>query len=289
MFENASGSDYEAAATAVEKKWRGYRPYEVFYIKPESTVTSSYYLRRADRGPLEAYESGQYLPIRLAVPGQAYPVARTYTISDAPNGGYYRLSIKREGGDALISTFLRDHIQVGDCIEAMAPRGKFFLDQSSDRPVVLLSAGIGITPMIAMANFIVNEGQRSGRLRRSYFIHGARNGLVHAFGEHIRTLAASHEAFSAHVRYSQPRKEDSLGKTHDSEGHVDLELLKRLLPLDDYDFYLCGPPPFMRSLYHGLAGLGVREERIRYESFGPATVLKRDEKSNEAALTAQRR
>ena len=140
--------------------------------------------------------------------------------------------------------------------------------------LVLISAGVGITPMIAMANFIINEGLRTRDFRRCFFIHGARNGQVLAFGDHLRALAAAHESLTSHIRFSQASDKDRIGRSHDSEGHVDIDLVKAVLPLDDYDFYLCGPQPFMQSLYRGLTGLGVREERIHYESFGPATLLK---------------
>ncbi len=203
-------------------------------------------------------------------------MVRTYTLSDAPNAEHYRLTIKRQGGAALVSNFLHDHAKPGFVVEAMAPRGKFVLDQSSERPVVLISGGVGITPMIAMANHIINEGLRTRNFRRTYFIHGARNGQAHAFARHIRRLAAEHDALTTHIRYSHPSDTDRLGETHDSEGHVDAALVKSLLPLGDYDFYLCGPLAFMQAVYDGLNELGVREERIHYESFGPATVLKRD-------------
>ena len=117
---------------------------------------------------------------------------------------------------------------------------------------------------------------RTRKFRRTFFIHGARNGRVHAFGDELRRLADQHDALTAHIRYSAPGEDDRLGTTHDSEGHIDMALLRDLLPFDDYDFYLCGPAPFMQATYDGLSGLGVRGERIHYESFGPATVLKHD-------------
>lgn len=270
-----TGSWAQADATiAADRERDTCVPYEVTDIRPESEAISSFHLRRADGKGLPSYEPGQFLPIRLSVPGHAEPVMRTYTLSDKPGGETFRLSIKREGGDALVSNAFHDGIKIGDRIEALAPRGGFILDRSSRQPVVLLSAGVGITPMIAMTNHIIDEGLRTRRFRRTWFIHGARNGRVHAFGEHIRAIAAEHAAFVAHVRYSDPDGTDRLGETHDSEGHVDVGLLKEVLPFDDFDFYLCGPPLFMQSLYQGLTGLGVRDDRIRYEAFGPATVLR---------------
>lgn len=274
-----------AERITVERERNLYIPFEVLDIQRESDLVTSFYLRRADGKALASHEPGQFLPIRLTVPGCDTPVRRTYTISDAPDRGYYRLSVKREGGNALVSNFLHDNAAHGVRLEAMAPRGTFALDQSSERPVVLISAGVGVTPMIAMINFIVNEGRRTRFFRRTHFIHGVRDGHALAFGTHIRTLAKEHDAISAHIRFSQPGADDRLGETHDSEGRIDIDLLKKLLPFDDHDFYLCGPPPFMQDLYEGLVGLGVRDSRIHYEAFGPATILKRDAHSN-ATMTA---
>ena len=259
---------------AAERERNVYLPYEVFDVKPESAAITSFYLRRVDGKAAASYQPGQFLPIRLAIPGEAEPAMRTYTISDAPNADYYRLSIKREGGTALVSNYLHAHAEPGLQLKAMAPRGKFVLDQSSHRPVVLISAGVGVTPMIAMANFIISEGHRTRNYRPTYWIHGARNGREHAFGGDIHELAAKYESLAAYVCYSRPDEDDRLGERYDSEGRIDVELLKRILPFDDYDFYLCGPAPFMQALYDGLIGVGVRENRIHYESFGPATVLK---------------
>jgi len=246
---------------------------EVFDVAQESDLITSFYLRRVDGGTLAPHEPGQFLPIRVSVPGEDKPVARTYTLSDASNPNHYRLSIKREAGAAMVSNFFHDRMTPGARLNAMAPRGKFVLDRSSTRPVVLLSGGVGITPMIAMLNAIVDEGKPTGMIRRTHFIHGARNGQAHAFAGHVRQLADEHAAVNAHIRYSDPGAEDRLGKTHDSEGRVDIELLKTVLSLDDYDYYMCGPAAFMQALYDGLTELGVRSERIHYESFGPATVL----------------
>lgn len=282
-----TGSWQQADETIAANRERNrYLPYEIFDVQTESDAITSFYLRRADGKALASYEPGQFLPLRLSIPGEETPVTRTYTVSDAPDSSHYRLSIKREGGDALVSNYLHDHATPGFRLEAMAPRGKFVLDQSSDRPVVLLSAGVGITPMIAMANHIIREGVRTRNFRRTFFIHGAKNGRVRAFDGHLRQLASEHESLTLHTRLSDPSGEDRLGETYDSKGHVDIDLLKTLLPLDDYEFYLCGPAPFMETLYKGLADLGVREERIHYESFGPATVLKRDPQPAQVPVAA---
>ena len=279
MLELTGSWEQAAEVAAANAERNEYVPYEVFEVRPESDVISSFFLRRADGKALAAHKPGQFLPISVTIPGHDAPVTRTYTLSDAPNSDYYRLSIKREGGDALVSNFLHDQAGPGFRLDAMAPRGKFVLDQSSDRPIVFLSAGVGITPMIAMTNAIINEGKWTRNFRKTYFIHGARNSSFHAFDRHIRDLAGTHDSLTAHMVYSDPDAGDQLGMTHDSEGQIDVGLLKGLLPFDDYDFYLCGPAPFMQSLHDGLIATGVREHRIHFEAFGPATVRKPGAKS----------
>ena len=154
------------------------------------------------------------------------------------------------------------------------PRGKFVLDQSSQRPVVLLSGGVGLTPMMAMLEHLAAAGKRSGEFRPVYFIHGTQNGRTHAFGQRVKDLAVEYSGLTVHFCYSEPSADDKIGETHHSHGWVSVDLLKKVLPFGDYDFYLCGPPPFMSSLYSGLLEMGVRPERIRFESFGPGTVLR---------------
>jgi ferredoxin-NADP reductase/phenylpropionate dioxygenase-like ring-hydroxylating dioxygenase large terminal subunit len=256
---------------------------EIFKVEPESEIISSFYLRRVDGKPLDPWIAGQFLPIRVTIPGEAQPALRTYTLSTSPNPDHYRLSIRRGEGSALVSRFLHANGKPGLRIEAMAPRGKFTLTAESERPVVFVCGGVGITPMIAMVNQIVKEGCRTGIFRPVWFIHGTHNGRVHAFGNHIRELARKHPAMKVHIRYSQPGAADRLGTTHDGEGHITIDVLKELLPLNDYDFYLCGPPPFMQSLYDGLTGIGVRRGRIHYESFGSGTALKPDVKAEALA------
>lgn len=227
----------------------------------------SFHLELADGGGLASYQAGQFLPIRLTLPGRAEPLLRTYTLPDAPNGQSYRISVKREGRGGA-SDWLHDHAAVGTVIEAMAPRGTFTFTAEARRPAVLISAGIGITPMIAMLNsLLVNEG-RTRHHAPLYFC----NSRHQAFAGHLRQKTAKHANLTLHVRYSRPAEDDERGRTHDSEGVVDIALLKQVLPFDDYEFYLCGPPPFMQSLYDGLTGLGVRDRRIHFESFGPASV-----------------
>ncbi|MFX4222671.1 MAG: pyridoxamine 5'-phosphate oxidase family protein [Thalassobaculum sp.] len=248
-----------------------YRPFSVSRIVEESATIRSIYLRPADGGGIASHRAGQYLPIRLSVPGEEWPILRTYTVSDAAQADTMRLSVKREP-DGVASTFLHERLSVGDTVEAMAPRGDFVLDPDSDRPVVLLSAGVGITPMIAMLNELLREGLRSGRFREVYFIHGSRDGSELAFGGHLRRLALQAPGVSLHIRFSRPRPEDVAGEDYASAGRVDLSLIQGLLPFGDFDFYLCGPGGFVADLHDGLRGMNVAPDRIRYEFFGPSSL-----------------
>jgi len=250
-----------------------YFPVEIARIEKESDVISSFYLRRLDGTPIPPWEPGQFLPIRLNIPGQTAPVVRTYTLSTCANPDFYRLSIRRIE-DGIMSRFLHDNAKTGLKIEAMTPRGKFVLDQSSARPIALLSGGVGVTPMMAMLEHLAAAGKRSGEYRQAYFIHGTQHGRSHAFAKRVKDLAAEYSGLTVHFCYSEPGADDEIGETHHSNGWVSVDLLKKVLPFGDYDFYLCGPPPFMSSLYSGLIEMGVRPERVRFESFGPGTVLR---------------
>jgi hypothetical protein len=271
-----------AKAAAPAKTGDRYRTFIVDRKEPESASITSFYLVPEDGAALPPFLPGQFLTFELRIPGQPKPVLRTYSLSDSPDSGYYRVSVKREPAPAdrpdltpgLSSNHFHDAVVVGAKLRVGAPRGKFHLDPDSERPVVLLSGGVGLTPMISMMNTIV----RSGARRPVWFIHGARNGREHAMGAHVRRMEAANDNVHAHIRYSQPEAGDIEGRDYDSRGRIDIALLKRLLPFDDFEFYLCGATPFMRSLYCGLLALDVSEKRIHYEFFGPASILKEDAK-----------
>jgi ferredoxin-NADP reductase/MOSC domain-containing protein YiiM/predicted pyridoxine 5'-phosphate oxidase superfamily flavin-nucleotide-binding protein len=256
---------------------KGFRKFLVKRKVRESTTITSFYLEPADRDPLTPFRPGQFLTFELRIPGHEGPVIRTYSLSDSPDCPYYRVSIKREPSppdqpDAppgLSSSYFHDQVDEGSSLQVGAPRGKFRLEPDGERSLVLLSAGVGITPLLSMLNAVA----RSTSTRRVWFVHGARNGREHAFGDHVRRIAAEHDNIHVHVRYSAPDPDDVAGRDYDSSGRIDVELLKEILPFDDHEFYLVGPVPFMRSLYAGLTATGVSESRIHYEFFGPASGL----------------
>ncbi|MEA3278097.1 MAG: MOSC domain-containing protein [Pseudomonadota bacterium] len=267
----------KAEPVPTESGWEGYRTFVVDRKVPESDTITSFYLRPKDEEPLPPHRPGQFLTFRLDIPDKARPVTRTYTISDAPHAEYYRVSIKRELSPAdrpefppdLSSNYFHDCVVPGTELCVQASRGDFWLDPQDDTPVVLLSGGVSLTPMISMLNAIVAQDSAWP----VWFIHGARNGGEHAMGAHVRGMAVGHDNVHVHIRYSEPRSDDVEGRDYEGPGHVTLPLLQGLLPPAAYDFYLCGPPPFMKSLYRGLLDWGVPESRIHYEFFGPATVL----------------
>jgi ferredoxin-NADP reductase len=218
---------------------------------------------------------GQFLTFRLKIPGHSKPVIRNYSLSECPcHAEYYRVTIKREppsADPAIISgsNYFHNLVEPGTRLQVAASRGDFFLNPQEETPVVLLSGGVGLTPMISMLNAVVD----SGKDRPTWFVHGTRNGIHHAMCRHMRRVAAENDNITVHIRYSQPRPEDIKGREYDSTGHVDVDLLKELLPNNDMDFYLCGPPPFLNSMLKGLWDWGVPESRIRFELFGPAALL----------------
>ncbi len=245
----------------------------------ESENITSFYLVSEDAKPLDPFLPGQFLPLQLDVPGQYQPVLRTYSLSDAPHENHYRLTIKRESAppdqpDAypgVASNYFHGQVEVGARLLAKAPRGRFVLDPQGEAPVVLLSAGVGLTPMVSMLNAIAGSGSK----RPTWFVHGCRNRRAHALSESVREIARAHDNIRVHIRYSQPTAEDLVGRDYDDRGYVDAALIRRLIPEtdSDCDFYLCGPTPFLKSLFDGLLEWGVPAHRIHYEFFGPASAL----------------
>lgn len=256
-----------------------YRDYQVQRLERESDTITSFYLAPADSERIPCHVAGQFLPIEIQPLDTKAPIRRTYTISSAPNGTTYRLSIKREpsAGEGfpagVSSSYFHDLVEKGTVIRALSPRGKFVLDESSARPVVLISGGVGITPMISMLEQLASDDGSCGCARPVWFIHGAVNSEVHSFSEKVGKLADALPCLKTHIRYSKPTDKDVASRNHDSVGHIDRDLIKSLLPLDDYDFYLCGPSAFMESVYTDLKGSDVADERIHYEFFGPGASL----------------
>ena len=247
--------------------WKDWRNFVVVRKVKESEEITSFYLQPEDQGVIPNYQPGQFLTIKLDIPSQIKPIIRTYSLSDyAEPCTYYRLSIKRELPPAssdfmpgLASNFMHDHIQEGSVIPAKPPAGKFVLDVQKSLPAVLISNGVGITPMISMAKAAIRNPDRS-----IWFMHGAKNGQFHAFRDEVTAIAQQHSNLSIHFAYSRPQTEDT-GYYH-STGYLDANLIQSLVQ-QPAEYFLCGSPAFMQSLREGLQAAGVPERQIFFESF----------------------
>lgn len=267
--------------------WSGIRKFVVDKKVRECADTYSYYLKPQDRRPLPSFRPGQYLTFRLVLPGTTKPLTRCYSLSECPRPDYYRVSIKRcapppgsEHPPGLASSYFSDFVEEGDVLDVKAPSGHFYLDLEKSRPVVLISGGIGVTPMISMANALREVDPR----REIWFFFGARNSLDHMFKE-VMDEFATRPNFHLHVCYSKPLETDVLEQDYHHEGRVTVELFKSLLPSNNYDYFLCGPGPFMESITGDLRTWGVPDDWVHFEAFGPASV-KRPAKTESAAATA---
>ncbi|MFK3971703.1 pyridoxamine 5'-phosphate oxidase family protein [Pseudomonas sp. NPDC087358] len=277
-----TGSWQQAAARlqadALRDQWR---PLRVVRIADESAAIRSFYFEPADGAGLPAFKAGQHLPLRLSLEGHGKPVIRTYSLSSAPSDDFFRISVKRDG---LISAHLHDALKVGDLIDARAPQGSFVVDPQERRPLVLLGAGIGVTPMLSMLREVIYEGKRTRHMRPTWFIQSARRLVDLAFREELDTLIArAGDSLTAVRLLSQPESLARPGEDFHLAGRIDLNLLKALLPFNDFDFYVCGPASFTQGLYDELRAMHVRDARIHAETFGPST-LKRTGEQPTAAL-----
>ena len=255
----AEESQY-AQNAAAPGGWRGARAFRVARKVIESAEITSFHLVPVDGGSLLDHQPGQYIGMRLQLNGEE--VRRNYSLSALANGREYRISVKREPG-GRVSNHLHDKVQVGDVLELFPPAGEFTLSES-DKPLALISAGVGITPALAM----LDAARHSGR--PIHFIHCARNAEVHAFRDWVDAHATEHPQIRHYVCYSEPRAGDQA----DAEGLLSRELLEQWLPAErDLDAYFLGPKPFMAQVRRHLQALGVPAEQSRYEFFGPASAL----------------
>jgi ferredoxin-NADP reductase/MOSC domain-containing protein YiiM len=255
--------------------WTGYRPFILRQKVRESEDVSSFHLAPEDGRPLPSYLPGQFLTVRLALPGIERPVVRSYSLSDAARPDHYRLTIRRIGSRTgepqvkagLASTHFHDRLAVGDRIEAKAPAGTFTIDtRQQDQPVVLIGGGIGITPLLSMLNDIA----AADAPRETWLLYGVRDDRDHVMRAHLEAIARTRANVHLWVFYSRPAR--AMDGRDIQVGHIDLAALKRLLPSNAYDFYLCGPPAMMESVTRDLQAWGVPADRVHTEAFGPATV-----------------
>lgn len=245
--------------------WTGWRSFFVAEKIRESEVVTSFILRPEDGRTVVRHLPGQYLTVRLTLP-DGYDIKRNYSISSGPNDEYYRISVKREANGQGGSVYLHDQAEVGTRIEVTPPAGDFYLADEIADPVVLLSGGVGLTPMVSMLEAIAAE-QRELDV---HFLHGALNSSTHAMDSHVRSIAREHGRTKVRTFYSEPTSRDAAGYSHDFDGFITMDWLKANTPFKAARFYLCGPKPFLRSMVAGLTREGVAQDRINYEFFGPS-------------------
>lgn len=276
LLEQADGSDgsrprgnpgLTASAGAPAPAWSGFRWLRVVRVADESRSIFSLHLALPDGAALPAALPGQFLAVR--VPGRAGggPRIRSYSLSGPPGADQYRISVKQEAHGAA-STWLREHVRVGDTLEIAAPRGTFTL-RAGAGPVLLVSAGVGATPVLAMLHALA--GERS--TREVWWLHGARNGGEHAFAAEARALLAQLPNARAHVCYSRPDPADLVGRDYATAGRLSADVLGTLGLPRDADAYLCGPPEFLADVTAALAAAGFAPSRLHAEIFGAGPAM----------------
>ncbi|RYL92098.1 NO-inducible flavohemoprotein [Sporolactobacillus sp. THM7-4] len=251
--------------------WKGFAPFTVEKIVQESDIVKSFYLSPKSEGLLPDYYPGQYISIKVRVPNTPYTQIRQYSLSDAPGGHYFRISVKREEGrgnqpEGLVSNYLHNQLRQGDILEVSAPAGDFSL-RPSQKPVVFISGGIGQTPLIAMVKHLVNHDPH----KNITWIHSAKDPGKLAFFDEIKEIIDRAEGrLDAYYALSQ-----NVSRNGDIQkrGRIDEDWLKHVIQTTDADYYFCGPLPFMKFIYTVLKSWNVPDSQVHYEFFGPKGAL----------------
>jgi ferredoxin-NADP reductase/MOSC domain-containing protein YiiM/ferredoxin len=251
-----------ALATVPPPAWTGFRPFVVTGVDAESRTVTSYRLGSVDGSPVPAALPGQFLTLRLQPGGVLAPLIRTYSLSGPPGDADYRISVKREPLGAG-SRYLHDEVRVGQMIDVAAPRGTFTLRQG-DNPIVLASAGVGATPMLAMLHALATQRSQ----RRIWWLHSARNRAEHAFAAEARGLLARLPLADVEVLYSAPDEGDRLGDDYTTRGRLSMEVLGGLALPADAEVYVCGPAGYMNHVTTLMRDVGIDPRRIYSEPFG---------------------
>ncbi len=231
-------------------------------IHKESESVTSFVLVPMDGQPLPVFQAGQFVVLRLLVDPDKPPVLRSYSLSDLPVADHLRISVKSEL-NGIGSSFLCNRTREGDVLDVSAPRGSFTL-RPGQNPVVLLSAGVGATPVMSMLHALAAERSQ----REIWWIYGARNRVDHPFAEESRSLLKQLSRGRGYIVYSRPAAIDQVGADFDASGHIDTALLERIGVSRDSDFYLCGPSSFLQNMRDGLRNWGVLAGNVHTEIFG---------------------
>ncbi|MCM2422676.1 MOSC and FAD-binding oxidoreductase domain-containing protein [Streptomyces sp. RKAG293] len=263
----AVGGNSGLSATSPPPAWPGFRPLKVVRIEPESASIFSLTLGSVDGEPLPAALPGQFLGVRLRPDPQASPVIRNYSLSGRPGAETYRISVKQEP-HGLASTYLSQHVKADDVLDVAAPRGTFLL-ADADSPVLLLSAGVGATPVLAMLHALAAKPSR----RPVWWLQAARDGENHPFADEVHALLSRLPAGRSFVSYSRPRSVDRPGIDYTIEGRLGVERIRALEPPPNADAYICGPGAFMQDVSEALEACGLSSSRIHTEIFGAASAV----------------
>ncbi|WP_346890518.1 rubredoxin-like domain-containing protein [Clostridium sp. UBA1056] len=238
--------------------------FKVFNKVKENDVVTSFYLTPVNKKALKTHKAGQFISIKPISTGDKSSEVRQYTLSMKPGEDFYRISVKRED-KGLISRYLHDNINISDEVEITEPLGEFIL-KDSNKPLVLISGGIGITPMMSMLYKAIEEG------RKVKFIQAVLNSNVHTFKKDLKDLAEKYDNIDVEFFYSNPLDTDKLGEDYQVEGYLTKEWIEHNLSKDE-EFYFCGPLGFMKMIYDALKSMGVSDDSINYEMFGPSADL----------------
>lgn len=266
--------------------WTQWREFRVAQKVPESAEITSFYLKPVDEKLLPRFRPGQYISVQVHVPQLEYPQARQYSLSDMPRSDYYRISVKKETGlntakpeakvnPGFVSNILHETVNEGDVVKVSHPCGDFYLsEQEPPHPVVLIAAGVGLTPLTSMLNTLTESPADSQR--KIHFIHGARTSAVRAFKDQIKSRAEQLPNLQATFFTSSPSADEKQGVDYDVQGRIDLSKMdvNKDLFLDNAqtEFYICGPTAFMNEMANGLKERGVTSERVHTELFGTGGV-----------------
>ncbi len=269
--------------------WLGFKTFRVERKEVESDVITSFYLKPADGSKVANFKPGQYITVRMPTPCGYSTTMRNYSLSDKPGQDWYRISVKREDGpkadasEGYVSNHLHKNINVGDTLEIGPPCGEFFLDvtENHQRPLVLLAAGVGITPIFSMLLSALEAFPN----RPIVLIHGSLSESTQAFKATLDDLAAKYNNLKVHYRYSDAASTAQPGpNTAISTGFIDASLIVSMVPDRDADYYFCGPQPFMVGIYHDLLSWGIPPAQVHFEFFGPRQELQKPKESTKCPI-----
>ncbi len=288
LFDKSRIERFDALAAAVREReqtdrernvlsWTGKRKFRIrqrVYENPNFDICS-FYLVPHDQGFLPSFRPGQFLRFEATVPGETLPISGIYSLSDSPTkDAHYRVSVKKMGPPAdapegtppgRCSNYFHDSLKEGDTIDVYAPSGPFFIDDESERPVVLIAGGVGLTPLVSMITWLVDTESH----REVWFFYGVRNRGEHAMYEMLRKLADEHSNIHLVVAYSRPSENCTKGTDYDAEGRITTDLIRSYIDPIKYEFYMCGLPAMTKKIAADLKALGVEDGHISFEAFLP--------------------